>query len=70
MRAVAANGGAAEDFYSWLYVGLYREPKGDDAGSPEELAAAARLVLLNDDRHYMAAPRRCTLSEAVVVTFD
>jgi hypothetical protein len=28
LRAVAANGGAAEDFYSWLYVGLYREAKG------------------------------------------
>ena len=55
LRAVAANGGAAEDFYSWLYVGLYREAKGDDAGAKAAVLAAAATPYGSRSGDYMAA---------------
>ena len=55
LRAVAANGGAAEDFYSWLYVGLYREAKGDDAGAKEAVLAAVATPYGSRSGDYMAA---------------
>ena len=55
LRAVAANGGAAEDFYSWLYVGLYREAKGDDAGAKAAVLAAVATPYGSRSGDYMAA---------------
>jgi tetratricopeptide (TPR) repeat protein len=55
LRATADGGGAAEDFYSWLYVSLYREAKGDDEGAKTALVAAMKTPYGNSSGDYMAA---------------
>jgi hypothetical protein len=55
LRAVAANGGAAEDFYTWLYLGLYREAKGDENGAKTAVLAAVATPYGSRSGDYMAA---------------
>jgi hypothetical protein len=55
LRAVAANGGAAEDFYTWLYLGLYREAKGDENGAKDAVLAAVATPYGSRSGDYMAA---------------
>jgi hypothetical protein len=55
LRAVAANGGAAEDFYTWLYLGLYREAKGDENGAKAAVLAAVATPYGSRSGDYMAA---------------
>ena len=55
LRATAASGGAAEDFYSWLYVGLYREAKGDSDGAKDAMLSAIKTPYGQKSGDYMAA---------------
>ena len=55
LRATADGGGAAEDFYSWLYVGLFREARGDAEGAREAMLAAVDTPYGRKSGDYMAA---------------
>jgi lipoprotein NlpI len=55
LRATADDGGAAEDFYSWLYVALYREAKGDAAGAKTAMLNAVATPYGSRSGDYMAA---------------
>ena len=55
LLATAENGGAAEEFYGWLYVGLYREASGDAEGARDAMRAAARSAYGKRSGDYMAA---------------
>ena len=53
LRAVAANG-PADEFYSLLYVGLWREARGEAEAAKEAMVAAVRSVYGQRSGDYMA----------------
>ena len=55
LRATADGGGAAGGFLPWLYVGLFREARGDAEGAREAMLAAVDTPYGRKSGDYMAA---------------
>ena len=54
LRAVGNKNGPADEFYSLLYVGLWREARGETEAAKEAMVAAVRTVYGQRSGDYMA----------------